>query len=74
MPSLEELSRYYPKSEYYSYKTDGGNGWIRRAYALFDRFMNITDKRFTLKNYEDGRGKAFLDVGCGSGQNLSVMR
>ncbi len=87
MPRFEELSNYYPKN-YYSYEGKTGESFFERVKTnivkkAFERKqLGIKDNLLVLlfKGKFSGlplyrkKDGAFLDIGCGSGKNLKILK
>lgn len=81
-PSFEELKKYYPSSKYYSYVDDRGKDFFGRirSYLIHNYYRdNFFSKLFSsvvanvpgIPSLPIGK---ILDVGCGSGETLSLLK
>lgn len=87
-PTQQETEKFYPKN-YYSYNVDEAEGFFdrlkgniikskmgdREGMGVFDKLLAaIFQKKFSgLPLYKKENGK-FLDIGCGNGKNLRLLK
>jgi ubiquinone/menaquinone biosynthesis C-methylase UbiE len=80
-PTPEQLSEHYP-ADYYSYDADIPNEalYTRLYQTYFGPTRRILDRlaflpyRLVLRTMVGGPGQKVLDVGCGSGQYLAMLK
>ncbi len=73
-PGPDEIGAYYPDTYSWKPETDGAEGLVHRAERAY-RFHNLRfETRHLLRHTDLAPGDAVLDVGCGSGDRLLVMR
>lgn len=68
-PKVEELSSYYESSEYISH-TDSKKSIIDKLYQIVKKYT--LNKKLKLINSFSSESKNLLDVGCGTGDFLSI--
>jgi len=70
-PIDEELGKYYESSDYISH-TDSKKSIIDKIYQLVKKFT--LNKKLGLTNSFNPEQKMILDIGCGTGDFLSVCK
>ena len=73
-PSLEEIGRYYPQTYSWKPEQEGAESAVHRLERWY-RFHNLRFETRQLMRHTDlAPGDAVLDVGCGSGDRLLVLK
>jgi len=81
-PSQKVLARYYPSQSYYSYQKDNNGFFVRlRKYLIYcfynptvvSKFLFFFINTVPAIPWKRKNGK-LLDIGCGSGQTISILK
>jgi len=73
-PTPEEIARYYPETYSWRAEEEGAESAVHRLERWY-RFHNLRFETRQLMRHTDlAAGDAVLDVGCGSGDRLLVMK
>jgi 2-polyprenyl-3-methyl-5-hydroxy-6-metoxy-1,4-benzoquinol methylase len=73
MPGDEEIAGFYP-TQYWWSSSKSGNGTLKKLEAVYRRLALRDHVQFILRASEDRRGVDLLDVGCGSGTLLGLLK
>ncbi|HUW99562.1 MAG: class I SAM-dependent methyltransferase [Phycisphaerae bacterium] len=73
-PSPAEIGRYYPDTYSWKPETDGTEGLVHRLERAYRFHLLRFETRLLLRRTDLGPGDKVLDVGCGSGDRLLVMK
>lgn len=72
IPSSENIGKYYASEKYISH-SDTQSGFINKVYH-FIRKKTLSDKKELIKDNTGKQSGKILDVGCGTGAFLHVMK
>lgn len=71
-PVLSDLSKYYKAEEYISH-TDTNKGIINKIYKIVRNYTLLKKLQLVVRATKNQKGN-ILDIGCGTGSFLSVMK
>jgi len=71
-PSVSEINKYYKSEEYISHNEDGKT-LINKIYKIVQKVSLIKKRRIVEKSFGNKKG-TLLDIGCGTGDFLKVMK
>jgi 2-polyprenyl-3-methyl-5-hydroxy-6-metoxy-1,4-benzoquinol methylase len=75
MPDEEEIAAFYPKQYWWTTSPkSSGNGTLKRVESVYRKTVLRDHVAFILGAVEERTGLDLLDVGCGSGTLLGLMK
>jgi 2-polyprenyl-3-methyl-5-hydroxy-6-metoxy-1,4-benzoquinol methylase len=73
MPGDEEIAGFYP-TQYWWSSAKSGNGTLKKLEAIYRKLALRDHIQFIMRATEDRSGVELLDVGCGSGTLLGLLK
>src|SRR5258705_9614136 len=75
MPNEDEIAAFYPKQYWWTTSTkSSGNGTLKKFEAAYRKAVLRDHVAFILDDVDNRRDLDLLDVGCGSGTLLGLMK
>lgn len=72
IPNEEDIGKYYKSNDYISH-TSKGNSIINKIYRIV-RYFTLRSKRKIVRRIAQKQSGTLLDIGCGTGNFLGIMK
>ncbi len=72
-PDRDHIREYYKSEDYISHALKG-KGWIARISHLVRKWITLPRRRRWVERLNKGKSKTLLDIGCGTGEWLALMK